>query len=87
MNAADATKPQRRPEVKLHNRIDLLEAQGVTHWRTDELFDLDSAWNALISINQQLSRHTITTYNQLFGSRTPLPILCATVSARRLSEN
>ena len=73
--------------MRLGNRIDLLEAQGGTHWRTDELFDLDSAWNALICINQQLFKHTTTTYNQLFGSRTPLPILCATVSARRLSEN
>ena len=34
MNAADATKPQRRPEVKLHNRIDLLRAEGVTHLTT-----------------------------------------------------
>ena len=87
MNAADAKKPQRRPEVRLHNRTDLLKAQGVTHWCTDELSDLDSAWNAVISINEQLFKHTKTTYNQLFGSRTPLPILCATVSARRLIEN
>ena len=87
MNAADAKKPQRRPEVKLHNRIDLLVAQGVTHWRASASPDLDSVWNALFSIIQQLLKQTKTTYNQLFGSRTPLPILCATVSARRLSEN
>jgi hypothetical protein len=87
MNAADAKKPQRRPEVKLHNRIDLLESQGVTYLRASALPVLDSAWNALISINQQLFKHTKTTYNQLFGSRTPSPILCATVSARRLIEN
>jgi uncharacterized membrane protein len=87
MDTADAKKPQRRSEVKLHNRIDLLKAQGVTHWCTDELSDLDYAWNAVISINQQLFKHTKTTYNQLFGSRTPSPILCATVSARRLIEN
>ena len=76
MNAADATKPQRRPEVKLHNRIDLLESQGVNHRRTSVPLDIYSVWNALISIKQQL-----------FGSRTPSPILCATVSARRLIEN
>ena len=73
--------------MKLHNRIDSLEAQGATHWRTDELFDLDSAWNAVISIKQQLFKPTKATYKQLFGSRTPSPILCATVSARRLIEN
>ena len=73
--------------MRLSNRIVLIEAQGVTNRRISTPPDLDSAWNALISINQQLSRHTTTTYNQLFGSRTPLPILCANVSARRLSEN
>ena len=73
--------------MKLRNRIDSLEAQGATHWRTDELFDLDSVWNALISINQQLSRYIITTYNQLLGSRTPSMNLRATVSARRLIGN
>jgi hypothetical protein len=73
--------------VRLHNRIVLLEAHGATHRRISTPPDLDSAWNAAISINQQLFKHTTTTYNQLFGSRTSLPILCATVSARRLSEN
>jgi hypothetical protein len=87
MNAADAKKPQWSSEVRLHNRIDLLESQGVTHLRASVPLDMHSVWNALISINQQLSRHTITTYNQLFGSRTPSMNLCATVSARRLSEN
>ena len=72
--------------MRLHNRIVLLEAQGANHRCTITPPDLDSAWNAAISINQQLFKHTPTTYNQLFGSRTPLPILCATVTARRLSE-
>jgi hypothetical protein len=87
MNVADAKKPQRRSEVRLHNRIDLLESQGVTHLRASVPLDMHSVWNALISINQQLFKHTKTTYKQLFGSRTPSPILCATVSARRLIEN
>ena len=73
--------------MRLRNRIVLLEAQGATHRRTSTPPDLDSAWNAAFSINQQLFKHTTTTYKQLFGSRTPSPILCATVSARRLSEN
>ena len=73
--------------MRLRNRIALLEAQGATDRRTKTLTDLNSAWNAVFSINQQLLKHTTTTYNQLFGSRTPLPILCATASARRLSEN
>jgi len=73
--------------VRLLNRIVLLEAQGATDRCTTTPPDLDSAWNAAISIKQQLFKHTTITYNQLFGSRTPLPILCATVSARRLSEN
>ena len=34
MDTADAKKTQRRPEVKLHNRIDLLEVQGATHLTT-----------------------------------------------------
>ena len=73
--------------MRLRNRIDLLEAKGATHRRTSASPDLDSVWNALFSINKQLLKHTQVTYNQLFGSRTPSPILCATVSARRLSEN
>ena len=73
--------------MRLHNRIDLLEAQGATQRRTNALSDLDSVWNALFSIIQQLLKQTKTTYNQLFGSRTPSMNLCATVSARRLSEN
>jgi hypothetical protein len=73
--------------VRLHNRIVLLEARGATHRRISTPPDLNSAWNAAISINQQIYLHTTTTYNQLFGSRTPLPILCTAVSARRLSEN
>ena len=73
--------------MRLRNKIVLLEPRGATHRRTSTPPDLDSAWNAAISINQQLFIHTTTTYNQLLGSRTPLPILCATVSARRLSEN
>ena len=73
--------------MRLRNRIVLLEAQGATHRRTSAPPDLDSAWNAVISINQQLFKHIKATYKQLFGSRTPSPILCATVSARRLSEN
>jgi len=73
--------------VRLHSRIVLLEAQEATHRCTTTSPDLDSAWNAAVSINQQLFKHTTVTCNQLFGSRTPLPILCATVSARRLIEN
>ena len=73
--------------MRLSNGIVLLEAQGITHRRISTPPDLGSVWNAAISINRQLFQHTTTTYNQLFGSRTPLPILCATVSARRLSEN
>ena len=73
--------------MRLHNRVDLLEAQGATQRRTNALSDLDSAWNAVISIKQQLFKPTKATYKQLFGSRTPSPILCATVSARRLIEN
>ena len=73
--------------MRQRNRIVLDEAWGVTHRRTTTPPDLNSAWNAAISINQQLFKHATITYNQLFGSRTPLPILCAAVSARRLSEN
>ena len=73
--------------MRQRNRIVLDEAWGVTHRRSSTSPDLNSAWNAVNSINRQIFKHATTTYNQLFGSRTPLPILCAAVSARRLSEN
>ena len=73
--------------MRQRNRIVLDEARGATHRRTTTPPDLDSAWNAAISINQQLFKHATTTYNQLSGSHTPSNNLCMTVSARRLSEN
>ena len=49
--------------------------------------DLLSVWNAINSIIKHLNNTHFITYKQLYGSRTPITNLCATVSARTLSEN